>query len=366
MKKINRNLVIAIIWILVASYFFYINKIGVGLCWLLVGIINLNCVIKRHHVNKKTQEVIKHLEETVNFDLDEEETALHKAVIETIKLSKENHIICDNSSGYEYVINKTFKLVKSHAAEVELLCTYAPDDEYGKEGTVPYVAVQIDDMVYCAVEEYKESMTFEGAISIEPLEGKFMFKAKRDYYGDMMYFYGFEVENDGYIDKAGLCLVYPKEYVGSEDEKKLMQTLDEVARSFNKIIEKNALAYLNKEIENKNGLDELILTFEKMCEIPIVEEEEIEILFETGTYSLAGEPMFNFSLVRQYPNEEEEYCQIHLDIMFKPTDEISSFKQTTWNFELEESIFDYIRKSAEYKALKDKLIVKIDVYMDET
>lgn len=103
-----------------------------------------------------------------------------------------------------------------------------------------------------------------------------------------------------------------------------------------------------------------------MCEIPIVEEEEIEILFETGIYSLAGKPMFNFSLVRQYPNEEEEYCQIHLDILIKPTDEISSFKQTTWNFELEGSIFDYIRKSAEYKALKDELIVKIDVYMDET
>ena len=60
MKKINRNLVIAIIWILVASYFFYINKIGVGLFWLLVGIINLNRAIKRHQVNKKTQEVIKH------------------------------------------------------------------------------------------------------------------------------------------------------------------------------------------------------------------------------------------------------------------------------------------------------------------
>jgi hypothetical protein len=44
----------------------------------------------------------------------------------------------------------------------------------------------------------------------------------------------------------------------------------------------------------------------------------------------------------------------------------SLFKQTTWNFELEESIFDYIRKSEEYNALKDEFVIKIDVYMDET
>ena len=67
--------------------------------------------------------------------------------------AKEKHVICDDCSGYEYVINKAFKPAKSHAAEVELLCTYAPNDEYGEEGNVPYVAVQIDDMVYCAVEQ---------------------------------------------------------------------------------------------------------------------------------------------------------------------------------------------------------------------
>lgn len=235
MKKINSNLVIALVWILVASLFFYMNKIGIGLCWLLVGVVNLIRSIKTHQMNKKVQAISKHLEETVNIGSDEDEGYSHKAVIETIKLSKEKHVICDDCSGYEYVINKAFKPAKSHAAEVELLCTYAPNDEYGEEGNVPYVAVQIDDMVYCAVEQYKESKTFDGAISIEPLEGKFMFKAKRDYYDNMMYFYGFEFENEEYLDQAGLCLVYPKEYIGSENEKKLMQTLDEVAKSFNRI-----------------------------------------------------------------------------------------------------------------------------------
>ena len=88
--------------------------------------------------------------------------------------------------------------------------------------------------MYCAVEEYKAGKTFDGAISIEPQEGMFLFKAKRAYYDDRMYFYGFELENEEYWDKAGLCLVYPKEYIGTEDEEKLMQILDEAARSFKK------------------------------------------------------------------------------------------------------------------------------------
>ena len=61
-----------------------------------------------------------------------------------------------------------------------------------------------------------------------------MFRAKRDYYGDMMYFYGFELEGEEYWDKAGLCLVYPKEYVGTKEEEKIMQILDEAAKSFGK------------------------------------------------------------------------------------------------------------------------------------
>lgn len=128
----------------------------------------------------------------------------------------------------------------------------------------------------------------------------------------------------------------------------------------------NILEFLKKEIVGKQSLDDLISVFEEMCEIPIEEELEKMILFETGTYSFTGKPMFNFSLVRQYPNEEEEYYQLHLDIMFEPTFDNSSYEQATWSFEIEDNIFDYIRKSKEYMCLKDIPIAKIDVYMDET
>ena len=33
-----------------------------------------------------------------------------------------------------FMLDKSFKAAKSHAGEVELLCTFAPNDEYGHEG----------------------------------------------------------------------------------------------------------------------------------------------------------------------------------------------------------------------------------------
>lgn len=152
----------------------------------------------------------------------------------SIILENVKHSIGDEYIGFSYEVDKSFKPAKSHAGEVELLATYAPYDEYGSEGSIPYIAVQEDDDVYCAVEEFKERGTFEGAVEIVPLSGRFLFKAKKEYYNYMMYFYGFEQE-DGYWSQAGLCLVYSKEYIATDDEKKLMRILDEAAESFRKI-----------------------------------------------------------------------------------------------------------------------------------
>lgn len=205
MKKDDKFLFIAIVWIVIAGYFFSINKVGVGIPWLLIGIINLVYFLWKHKVNKQGKEVV-------------------------IEPANEVHAICDEYIGYGYDVDEAFKPAKSHAGEVELLCTYAPDEEYGEEGATPYIAVQEDDKAYCAVEEYKESKTFDGAISIEPQEGLFLFRAKREYYGDIMYFYGFELGESEYWDKAGLCLVYAKEYVGTDSEERLQHILDEAAK----------------------------------------------------------------------------------------------------------------------------------------
>lgn len=148
-------------------------------------------------------------------------------------LASTSHLVQDDFSGYtvSYRVNDAFRPAESHAGEVELLNTYAPGGEYGREGDLPYIAVQEDDAVFCAIDAFRETGTFEGAMELEALSGKFLFRAKREYYGDIMYFYGF-VCKEGFWEQAALCLVYPKGYLGTDDEKKLMRVLDEAAESF--------------------------------------------------------------------------------------------------------------------------------------
>lgn len=151
-----------------------------------------------------------------------------------IQLTFQTHTISDEYIGYAYDVDKSFKPAKSHAGEVELLCTYALDEEYGIEGDKPYIAVQEDDDVFCAIDEFRENGTIDNAMELTPLTGQFLFKAKMEYYGDIMYFYAF-VQETGFWPQAGLCLVYPEEYSGTEDENILMKILDTAAKSFRQI-----------------------------------------------------------------------------------------------------------------------------------
>lgn len=139
----------------------------------------------------------------------------------------------DDDSEYiiSFMINDSFREADSHAGEVTMLNTYAPNEEYGEEGKRPYVAIQCDNAVYNAVDQFKETGTFNGAIDITPLEGDFYFKAKMKYYDDMMYFYGMD-RCEGFWENNGLCIVYPMSYVGTADEYKLMRVLDESAESY--------------------------------------------------------------------------------------------------------------------------------------
>ncbi|MBQ7942696.1 MAG: hypothetical protein IJ326_01400 [Lachnospiraceae bacterium] len=123
------------------------------------------------------------------------------------------------------------------------------------------------------------------------------------------------------------------------------------------------LEYLMQKITNKTPLENIVDIFEQMCQIPI---EDDMILFETGTFSFTGEPLFYFSLVRQFPNEDEEYYQLHVDVLYKPTHKNEQFEAAVWNEDLSENIFDYIRKSEVFANTRNDDYVKIDIYMDET
>ena len=121
---------------------------------------------------------------------------------------------------------------------------------------------------------------------------------------------------------------------------------------------------LKDKITDKMPLGRIVDIFEQMCSIPL---EEDMILFETGTFTtFAKEQVFQISLVRQFPNEDEEFYQIHVDIIYKPTNEDAMFTEATWDEELSENIFDYIRKSEVFAYAKNKEYIKVEIYLDET
>lgn len=122
----------------------------------------------------------------------------------------------------------------------------------------------------------------------------------------------------------------------------------------------NRLEALKSRITGDMAIEEIVAAFEKWYS-PM--EEEDMLLFETGTFSFTGEPLFYFSLVKQIPNDE--YYQIHVDVLYKSDAENKRFSDTLWD-ETGEEIFDYIRNSDAFQYAKAHKFEKIEVYMEET
>ena len=123
-------------------------------------------------------------------------------------------------------------------------------------------------------------------------------------------------------------------------------------------------AYLKAAISEQTPVAEMIDIIEEMCAEKV---EDDSVLFETGTFNFTGEPGFYFSVVRQFPDGENEYYQIHLDIQFAPDEINRSFKDVVWSDFLEdESIFDYIRSSDAFAYATTHTYQTINIYWDET
>ena len=126
----------------------------------------------------------------------------------------------------------------------------------------------------------------------------------------------------------------------------------------------NLIKFLEDKITDKMSVEEIVDVFEQMCSTPL---EEDMVLFETGTFTaFSKEPFFQISLVRQFSNDDEEFYQIHVVILYKPTAENKIFSETTWDEDLDENIFDYIRKSASFAYARNHEYIEIKIYMDET
>ena len=111
-------------------------------------------------------------------------------------------------------------------------------------------------------------------------------------------------------------------------------------------------------------LEEMVAIFEDLCREPIDDEM---ILFETGTFtSISDKPLFQLSLVRQAPNEDEEFYQVHLDIFYEASRENQIFSESTWDEDLEENIFDCIRNSEVFAYAKEQEYLAVKIYLEET
>ena len=59
------------------------------------------------------------------------------------------------------------------------------------------------------------------------------------------------------------------------------------------------------------------------------------LLYEVGLY-----PDCSFCLVRQIPNDDEEYCQLHLELHFEVTEANKSLSECKWHEKLMDYYFD--------------------------
>ena len=127
---------------------------------------------------------------------------------------------------------------------------------------------------------------------------------------------------------------------------------------------KQSLEFLKDRITDKMPLEDMVEIFEDLCSVPI--EDEMS-LFETGAYSaISNKPLFQLSLVRQAPNEDEEFYQVHLDIFYEASQDNQIFSESTWDEDLEENIFDYIRASDVFAYAKRQEYLAVNIYLDET
>lgn len=128
------------------------------------------------------------------------------------------------------------------------------------------------------------------------------------------------------------------------------------------------LEFLQNGVTDGMKLPELVDVFEKMSEISVGDWEDWEdmTLFEAGTFSFTGKPMFMVSLVRQFPNEEDEFYQLHLDVLYQPEEKNAGLSIGEWSQDAEGDFFAYIRGTEIYRIMKDELPAEINIYLDET
>lgn len=131
-------------------------------------------------------------------------------------------------------INDAFINDNSGAGEVNMYCPYAPNGEDSQD--ILYFAIINDQTIYSAVEEFKNTGRISRAYESMPLNGKCFCKAKMNYGDNIVYLYGID-RCGGYWENSALCMVYKKEFFGTETEKTIMKMMDEIVESYEETVQ---------------------------------------------------------------------------------------------------------------------------------
>ena len=95
--------------------------------------------------------------------------------------------------------------------------------------------------------------------------------------------------------------------------------------------------------------------------------DEEMLLYEVGCYAFDGsEESCQFCLVRQTPTRDDEFYQMHMVVSYEAGEEERKLDECEWHEEGDDDLREYVLGSRAYEVLKDKPILKIQVWVDET
>ena len=126
--------------------------------------------------------------------------------------------------------------------------------------------------------------------------------------------------------------------------------------------------FLKKNIKTSMTLPEMVDVFEQMSKMPIDTDDDT-LLLDTCYYdpTFSGKIVHIFSLVRQIPDDEDEYYQLRLEITLETQETEFSFPNPIWSDAIEEQdFFEVVRNSTSYQQAINQKIIKAEIHLDRT
>ncbi len=117
---------------------------------------------------------------------------------------------------------------------------------------------------------------------------------------------------------------------------------------------------LNSKIGSETSLDRAVDIFFDVISKANHNDNEM-LLYEVGLY-----PDCCFCLVRQIPNDDEEYCQLHLELHFEITEVNENLSECKWLEKGDDDLKEYILNSESYRVLKEMKATQLNIFVDET